>query len=64
MRTGAEGYNTLIYILHKNKEKINLSQQISLKFFVKPLQTVQNAPNYVFYCISIPPECDRFVTIL
>ena len=28
-----ESYNTLIYILHKIEEKINLYQQISLSFF-------------------------------
>ena len=30
---GRESYNTLIYILHKIEEKINLYQQISLSFF-------------------------------
>ena len=31
--TERESYNTLIYILHKIEEKINLYQQISLSFF-------------------------------
>jgi len=34
-RLGRESYNTLIYILHKIEEKINLYQQISLSFFRK-----------------------------